>query len=297
MIRKHLLSSSFSAILLLILAAASASAATNTNKHFLWRLQSPKNTVYFLGSIHAMRPGDYPLPPVIQKAFKQASALVLEINLTKLNPTVTRQMMFAKGLYTKGKTLKDGLPPRTYQRLRKMTQRLGFDFERFKAMKPWLASLVMLSTELKKAGYAAADGIDMHFARLAAQAHKRIIGLETLQYQVGILAGLPKSIQQELLLQSLQEASQFKAEMGRLTKAWKAGDADRMTAIMHKDFHGFPQVYQRLIVKRNRRWLPKLEKLIGRDKDYFVVVGALHLVGKDGLIAQLRKDGYKVKQM
>jgi uncharacterized protein YbaP (TraB family) len=297
MIHKHLLSSAFGATLLFILTVSGVLAGTNTDKHILWRIQSPKNTVYFLGSIHAMRPGNYPLPNVIQNAFKQSSALVLEIDLAKLDPTATRQMVFAKGLYTNGKTLKGALPPRAYQRMQKMTQQLGLNFDRFKAMKPWLASLTVLSTELKKAGYAAADGIDTHFVRLATQAHKPIIGLETLHYQVGVLADLPQAVQQKLLLQSLQEASQFKAEIDSLTKAWQAGNAAGMATIMHQDFGGFPQVYQQLIVKRNRHWQPRIEKLIGRDKNYFVVVGALHLVGKDGLIAQLRKDGYKVKQL
>ena len=44
---------------------------------------------------------------------------------------------------------------------------------------------------------------------------------------------------------------------------------------------------------RNRQWLPKIEALLKEDRDYLVVVGALHFVGRDGLLALLKQDGHK----
>ena len=44
---------------------------------------------------------------------------------------------------------------------------------------------------------------------------------------------------------------------------------------------------------RNRQWLPKIEALLNEDRDYLVVVGALHFVGRDGLLALLKSHGHK----
>jgi len=56
-------------------------------------------------------------------------------------------------------------------------------------------------------------------------------------------------------------------------------------------------MYQRLLVDRNRNWMPKIEALFARPGRAFVVVGAAHLVGADGLISMLRARGYTVEQM
>ena len=55
--------------------------------------------------------------------------------------------------------------------------------------------------------------------------------------------------------------------------------------------------YDRLLIERNRTWLPKIEALFARPRPAFVVVGAAHLVGPDGLLQMLKAKGYKVEQL
>jgi hypothetical protein len=63
-----------------------------------------------------------------------------------------------------------------------------------------------------------------------------------------------------------------------------------------QDVKDDPFMYQRLLVERNQNWLPKVEALFARPRPAFVVVGAAHLVGPDGLIAMLRAKGVRVDQ-
>jgi hypothetical protein len=82
-----------------------------------------------------------------------------------------------------------------------------------------------------------------------------------------------------------------------LVQAWKAGDVRIVEEIVLKDVKQEPLLYQRLLVERNRNWMPTIEALFMRPRPSFVVVGAAHLVGPDGLVTQLRAKGYRVEQM
>ncbi len=80
--------------------------------------------------------------------------------------------------------------------------------------------------------------------------------------------------------------------MTTLADAWKAGDAPTVERIVLQELRKEPGMYQRLLVDRNKDWLPKIEALFARKGRTFVVVGAAHLVGSDGLLAMLKAKGY-----
>jgi len=81
-----------------------------------------------------------------------------------------------------------------------------------------------------------------------------------------------------------------------MTASWKAGDLDTLDKEMgQKMKEETPNVYQALVVDRNKKWLPQLEQMFKTQEVEMVLVGALHLSGSDGLLAQLKKSGYQVK--
>jgi uncharacterized protein YbaP (TraB family) len=59
----------------------------------------------------------------------------------------------------------------------------------------------------------------------------------------------------------------------------------------------YPQLYSKLILERNQRWLPQIEAMIKQGDNALIVVGAAHLVGKDGVIQLLKQRGYLVEQL
>jgi uncharacterized protein len=67
--------------------------------------------------------------------------------------------------------------------------------------------------------------------------------------------------------------------------------------IVQAELKAEPQMYQRLLVDRNKAWLPKIEALFTRSGHALVVVGAAHLVGADGVVAMLKAKGYTVEQL
>lgn len=285
-------------LLWLLLAGASVLPAAGADgKHFLWRVSQGNRSLYLLGSVHVLRAGDYPLPAEMEETFKDASVLVEEIDLAHFDAESAALEMLQEGSYPQGQSLRTALPAPVYQKVADGARKLDLDMARLDPLRPWFASINIEEAQLLKSGFDPTEGVDQHFAAEAQAQHKPLIGLEEPAYQIGLMAKLPDAVQQEMLLQSLSEAASLDGELGRLMKAWRSGDAAALEDILKQDFGGYPEVYEPVVAARNRAWAPKLEALLNDDRRCFVVVGALHLVGPDGLLAHFRKDGYTVEQL
>lgn len=278
-------------------ATQTTAAAATPVQHFLWRISKGRDSMYLVGSLHALNPDDYPLPQAMENAFRHSSGLVEEINLTTVDTTSMQQEALRMGAYPHGKSLRKELPPDVYAEVAEGAQKLGIDMHRLDMLRPWLGSIAILDMQLKQAGYSASSGVDHHFADEAQMSGKRIIGLETPRFQLRLLADLPAKVQQDMLLQSLEQAMDFNHEMQLLIDAWRTGDTAALEKILEHDFGSYPLAYKLLIADRNRAWMPQLQRLMRGGRHYFVVVGALHMVGTDGLLARFKRAGYKVEQL
>jgi len=285
------------AALLSLLSLSLAAAPVGTGKHFLWRASKGSAVIYIAGSIHVLRKSDYPLPEVMESAFKASAGLVEEIDLGHFDPESAQLQMMQLGGYPQGQSLKTALPPELYGRVTALAKEQNVDMAMLDPMRPWLASIVLLDNQLVRKGFDATTGVDMHFADEAETAHKPVMGLETASFQLGMLAKLPEKAQEAMLLQSLSQASDTDQEMEAMMDAWHRGDTALLAKEQQQEFGPYPDIYQAILVQRNKSWIPQLEKLATSGKQYFVVVGALHLVGPDGVLGSLEKDGYKIEQL
>ncbi len=150
--------------------------------------------------------------------------------------------------------------------------------------------------EWQKAGFEPDLGLDKHFYDRAQAEGKPVQGLETVAFQIARFDDMSMPDQDRLLQQSLKELETETAAVTTLANAWKAGDVATIEKIVLQDIKSDPLMYRRLIVERNQTWLPKIEALFARAKPAFVVVGAAHLIGPDGLLAALRASGYTLEQ-
>jgi uncharacterized protein YbaP (TraB family) len=284
------------AVAILLLCCLVASADTG-GKHFLWRVSKGGAAIYIAGSIHVLRPEDYPLPDMLESTFKSSAGLVEEIDLSRFDPESAQLLMMQLGSYPAGHSLKTDLPPAIYQRVVELAKQQKADMAMLEPMKPWLASIVLLENQLAAQGFDPTTGVDIHFADEAEVAKKPVMGLEKASFQLGLLAKLSDKDQQAMLLQSLDQAGTAQSDMDGMMAAWRHGDTASLEKELKDEFGPYPDIYKTILVQRNRNWIPQLEKLAGSGKPYFVVVGALHLVGPDGLLADLQKDGYRIEQL
>src|SRR5262249_47997567 len=107
---------------------------------------------------------------------------------------------------------------------------------------------------------------------------------------------MPMDLQDHLLAETIRDVATEQANMAKLMESWRAGDAPSVERIVLKDLQQEPQLYQRLLLERNKNWLPKLQALFARKSPAIVVVGAAGLRGPDGLVTTLKGKGYTVVQ-
>jgi uncharacterized protein YbaP (TraB family) len=266
-------------------------------KNFLWKVQSEASTVYLFGSIHFLKKENYPLGQAVETAFEKSDILVVEANIQdpgKVNP----QAIMEKGLYPPEDSIAEHLSPETYEMLKNETAKLGLPPEFFRMQRPWLLSMTLEAMELLKLGYDPRYGADVHFLSKAS-GRKKILELESVDEQINLLAGLSDREQELLLRLTLKDLQTTAREVDQAVRAWKSGDTKGMEAVMTKSFQDDPKsapLHEKLIVERNRKMVSTVEDYLKRKGAYFVVVGAGHLTGEKGIIAELRKKGYPVEQ-
>jgi uncharacterized protein len=270
------------------------SAAT---RNFLWKASRGQNVVYLVGSVHLLSKDYYPLNPALDTAFKDSDLLVEELDLGEMAGIDSQLAVLTRGLLQNGQTLDRVVSAETLALVSGRVKSLGIPFEPLRRFKPWALALTLLGLEWQQAGFDAELGLDKHFYDRAKADGKQIQGLETVEFQISRFDDMPMDEQDRMLASTLKELDTEKSSVLKLADAWKAGDAATVERIVLQDLRQEPRMYQRLLVDRNRDWLPKIDALFTRRGRAFVVVGAAHLVGPDGLLTMLKAKGYAIEQM
>ena len=273
---------------------ADSPAGEGAEKTFMWRVQGPGATVYLLGSVHAMKEDSYPLPPAIETAFDSVEKLVFEVDLDDLGSEAIQ--MLAAGTLDGEETLEEIVGPATWTRLMIHVEKTSFPAGMFQRMKPWMAAVTITALAMTEAGYLPSAGIDAYFSRRAEETGKERIALETVEFQVGLFAGLTAEQSLAFLRYTLVDLETVIPELDELLEHWRAGEVAAVEALMAEGFDEFPELLDKMVTDRNRTWMAPIEGLLAGDSDAMVVVGALHLVGEEGVVNLLRKKGYTVER-
>src|SRR5574343_296708 len=84
-------------LMLMAFLAFFTSASAQSKKTFMWEVESDKNKVYLLGSIHIGKEEMYPLPQVIEDAYNESPNIAFEIDITKVNQMEVMELMMLGG--------------------------------------------------------------------------------------------------------------------------------------------------------------------------------------------------------
>jgi uncharacterized protein YbaP (TraB family) len=266
-------------------------------KHCLWKVEGRTNTAYLFGSIHFLKEEFYPLAPPIEEAYTRSQIVVFEADLDEMKTPEALLKMLQQGKYPEGQTLKQNLSKETYAKLDAYLNETLGSAALFDGLKPWMVAVALLGMELQKLGFNPEQGVDKYFFDKAKQDKKPIVPLETVDFQLGLFAGLSKEEEDAMLKETLQEISSFKKILTDMTDAWKTGDTKKLDGLVLDAMRQFPQIHKKLLLDRNKDWSAKIGKLLTEGKNVFVVVGAAHLIGKDSVVDLLTQKGLKVSQM
>jgi uncharacterized protein YbaP (TraB family) len=266
-------------------------------RNFLWKVTGNNAAIYVVGSVHLLTEDYYPLNPALDAAFKDSDLLVEETDLGELAAPSSQMKLLTRGMLPANQSLDAVVSPTTYALVTRHVASLGMPLEPLKRFKPWMLALTLVEFQWQQAGFDASLGLDRHFYDRAKVDGLAVQGLETVDFQLSLFDGMTPAQQDLMLAESLRDLDAEQANLITLTTAWKAGDVPTVERLVLGDVAHNPEMYARLLVDRNRHWLPTIEGFLTRRGRTFVVVGAAHLVGPDGLIAMLKAKGYQVAQL
>jgi hypothetical protein len=276
------------------------SVGPQSEKVFLWKIEPPFSSskkIYLLGSVHVGNPSFYPLDPVIEEAYRKSDVLAVEVNTVAVPLAEAMEVVFSHAKLPPGEKIYNSLSANVWNKLILALEKYQVPVETVLTLKPWFAAITLSILRVVEQGYSTDFGIDKYFVK---KGDKVVIELESINYQLGLFDGMSAELQELLLLDAIEGSLQSGGDLKEALKAWSAGDGRAMHQAMFKDLQTHPEflpIYKRLIIDRNYAMADVIEASLINLDSLFVVVGAGHVVGEEGLAAIFEKKGYKVRQL
>ena len=263
-----------------------------------WRVTGQTGgDVTLLGSMHVLRESDYPLPPSLDALVERADIIVMELDLDDVDAAAQQRLILDKAVLPQGTVLEDVVDADAYRRLERHMAELGVGLEALERFEPWFLAITVLDLGMRQVGFVPERGVEQYVLAQAQADGKETVGLETVEFQLGLFDALPPEQQQAMLEQTLAELDEGVAVLGAMVAAWRAGELESLSAELLDEFAAFPGLYETLVTKRNNAWVPALERMLADGRRHLVVVGALHLVGPDNVVELLRGRGHEVERL
>jgi len=249
-----------------------------------------------LGSIHVLRPSDYPLAPAVLEAYRDSKSLLMEINLEEIGSAEVQAEMLSSALLPDGRSLPEVMGPERYARAASLAHAVGQDLGGFDQFAPWFAAEAISQMQLTQLGFDAQSGVEMYFLGRARSDGKSVAGLETVHDQIALFEAMSMDAQSQYLLSSLEQAHDLPRQVNDMVRAWQRGDTAWFETELKSDFGRDPVLYQSLLVSRNRKWISRIEALLNGEQNTLVIVGTAHLVGRDSVIERRKEYGVATTQ-
>lgn len=262
----------------------------------VWVVDAPNGgRLYLCGTIHILREEDYPLAPAYEAAYLYSDKLVLELPPGAASGPELTSRMSQLGMYSADASLEKNVSPETWAAVQKWSEKHGLERSSMNRFRPWFVALMITSMEYAALGAKPDKGVDSYFEERAKKDGKPAEGLETVEFQIQLFASLSDKQQRELLEQTLGEISSVETEFKKMIKAWKNGELDELKEMLFREAEKYPDLMNLFLTARNLAWMDRLEQMLKRGEKVMVLVGTGHLTSDTGLIALMRKRGYRVR--
>lgn len=264
----------------------------------VWKISKEGQHIYLGGTIHLLAEADLPLPSQFNKAYSESSTLIFETDMAALKTPEFMAKIMRVMAFSDGQTLQSALRPEVYVSLQEYLKKRGIPEANLAMLTPTGAGLTIQLLEYQILGMNPDLGVDTLYTQKANSDGKTIGQLETPQEQLAFLKTMGQGKENEMVMQILSEAETMGEKINELKNAWRIGDNAKLAKLAITDMkNDFPYMYDTLLTQRNNTWLPKIEAMLKDNDVEFVLVGAMHLVGEDGLLQSLRKNGYDLENL
>lgn len=256
----------------------------------LWRVADEDTTIYLFGTIHLLPQGLNWFQGPLAEAFAQADELVTEI--PEIDPQTSQAVLMKRGILPAGQSLRDQMAPKERALFEKTLGSFGLPPAAFDRFKPWYAAVVLATLPLQRKGYSLASGVESELADRNQTMKRSRIGLETLDYQLGLFDAFPAKVQRRYLFEVIEALPHIDKDVDDMVEAWRTGDAAKLATLMNAD-QDDPAMVAALLTNRNKAWAQWIKARLARPGTSFIAVGAGHLGGKGSVQDQLSALGIK----
>lgn len=264
----------------------------------VWRVSNGEQLLFIGGTIHLLSEQDYPLPKAFDVAFAMSEELVFETDIESASSIATQTKFIPVMMYQDGRTIKSELKPETYQALQTFISERNLSPAMFERFTPAGLNLTLLVLELQKLGINTNSGVETHLNARAKEAQKAVQWLESIDEQISFIQRMNELDADLLISSTLRDTAKLKEEWPKLLKAWREGNVDGLESLaINKMLEESPELYDFILADRNRDWIPEIKEMLETPEIEFVLVGALHLAGKDSVLRLLAADGYQIEQL
>jgi len=274
-----------------------AAAASSNGAGLVYQVEGPNGRFYLAGSMHLLHAERASLPAPLERAYRNSASIVMEIDTDDGDAQDAGARLLEAAQLAPDASLQALLGEARWNTVRTALAEAGFDAERASRFEPWGLALLLTQAGFARQGYTSAAGVEQQLTERARRDGKPISGLETAEMQIALLDGLDMNVQRQMLDLTLEEVQEMPQMLDELEDAWRAGDLQRLEALLLEGYRQMPELYTALLVERNRRWVSQIRAWPTTSPPRLVLVGALHLVGEQGLPALLQRAGYTVQRL
>ncbi|MGB3726327.1 MAG: TraB/GumN family protein [Glaciecola sp.] len=278
-----------SAVILIVTSTSAFSAP-------VFKVTKNNSTIYIGGTFHILTPNDFPLQEAFYKAYEQSDTLYFETDIEATKSPAFQAKLMPVMLAQNGSTLATLLSGDTMNALKAYSEAKGLPLAQLMPLSPTGLMLTITVMEYQARGFTLA-GVDDHMFKKGVADNKQIKWFETIEQQVAFLDSFDNGDPDQLINYVLESTAELDEMVDKLHSSWRSGDMQTLASINASEFADYPEVYTTLIKDRNDAWMKTIRPMFNNDSVEFVLVGALHLPGKDGLLTQLKAQGYDVTQV
>lgn len=274
---------------------ASKAPAARSGDPALWAVSDADTTIYLFGSVHMLKPDAVWFDDEVRAAFDRSDTLVLEV--TEGDPAKLAAMVAPMAANTSGQPTSAMLPPKTRERYLAALKHYRIPAAAMDAIEPWLVAINLSIAPLEELGYRQDIGVEKTLETAARNSGKTVMGLETVEQQLGFFDQLPPRVQVAYLATTVDELPKAEKEFAALMRHWLRGRPDKLATLMDDSIRSTPELAKPLLFDRNARWAGWVGQRLDQPGTVFVAVGAGHLAGKDSVIDLLQKRGLAVRRL
>lgn len=272
-----------------------------TEKSVVWKITGNglKNPSYLYGTIHMIPKNQFAMPDAIREALDNSKRVTFEIDMKEMTNLRTQMSLMTKAFMAGGKTIKDLLSPDDYSFVKGKMAEKGLPGGMMERMKPLFLSTLFSSDEDGGGmGEGVITSVEMELYKTTKRRRLETAGLETTSYQMSLFDSIPYEAQAKMLVDGLRatevDSTGGENQLDQLLKLYHAQDINAMQSMIADEGEGMAAYEEILLKKRNRNWIAPMSRMM-REKPTIFAVGAGHLGGTSGVVALLRKEGFRVE--